>query len=172
MGMDVMGKYPTNEKGEYFRNNVWWWRPLADYILENYSEIANGCQNWHSNDGDGLDDEASKELSKALVKDLMNGTVLVYEQEYNRQLSKLERKKCLICDGSGIRSDKLGIEHDYPNRELEPEVAILTGRSHGTCNGCSGVGTQEAWGMSYPFSAQNVAEFAEFLENCGGFEIC
>jgi hypothetical protein len=26
MGMDVYG-----ESGNYFRNNVWWWRPLANY---------------------------------------------------------------------------------------------------------------------------------------------
>jgi hypothetical protein len=29
MGMDVYGKEPKSDKGEYFRNNVWWWRPLA-----------------------------------------------------------------------------------------------------------------------------------------------
>ena len=27
MGMDVYGLEPRKEKGEYFRNNVWWWRP-------------------------------------------------------------------------------------------------------------------------------------------------
>jgi hypothetical protein len=24
----------TNNPGYYFRNNVWWWRPLADYVLQ------------------------------------------------------------------------------------------------------------------------------------------
>ena len=40
MGMDVFGNNPRNKEGEYFRNNVWWWRPLADFILECYPEIA------------------------------------------------------------------------------------------------------------------------------------
>ena len=33
MGMDVFGKNPTDEKGAYFRNNVWFWHPLWDYCL-------------------------------------------------------------------------------------------------------------------------------------------
>ena len=40
MGMDVYGENPKNEKGEYFRNNVWWWRPLGDFVCSNYEEIA------------------------------------------------------------------------------------------------------------------------------------
>ena len=27
-------KFNQTNKGYYFRNNVWWWRPLADYILQ------------------------------------------------------------------------------------------------------------------------------------------
>jgi hypothetical protein len=34
MGMDVYGKDAVSEKGEYFRNNVWYWRPLWNYCIE------------------------------------------------------------------------------------------------------------------------------------------
>ena len=34
MGMDVYGIAPEKEWGEYFRSNVWWWRPLWDYTAE------------------------------------------------------------------------------------------------------------------------------------------
>ena len=27
MGMDVYGRNRCSKEGEYFRNNVWWWRP-------------------------------------------------------------------------------------------------------------------------------------------------
>ena len=75
MGMDVIGVNPTNDRGSYFRNNVWWWRPLADFICNNYGEIASACENWHSNDGDGLDAEMSKSLAQSLTADLGNGKV-------------------------------------------------------------------------------------------------
>ena len=34
MGMDVYGKEPKNETGEYFRSNVWWWRRLWDFVCD------------------------------------------------------------------------------------------------------------------------------------------
>ena len=33
MGFDLYGN-SKNKEGEYFRNNVWWWRRLADYVCE------------------------------------------------------------------------------------------------------------------------------------------
>ena len=175
MGMDVYGKSPTTNKGEYFRNNVWWWRPLADYILSQHGEIATqGCDEdyWHSNSGGGLDGEKALELAKALRQDLDNGTVSEYERKYREYLASLPREKCAWCDGTGIRTDEVGVQHGMPEKELSPEVQILVGRTHGWCNGCDGVGTRESFSASYPFSVENVAEFCEFLEGCGGFEIC
>ena len=32
MGMDVYGREPLTKEGEYFRANVWSWRPLRDLI--------------------------------------------------------------------------------------------------------------------------------------------
>ena len=67
MGMDVYGKNPTNEAGKYFRNNVWWWRPLATYILETAPQsITSQCEHWGTNDGDGLDAERSSKLADFL----------------------------------------------------------------------------------------------------------
>lgn len=172
MGMDVYGVNPKNEKGEYFRNNVWWWRPLADFVCSNYEEIAQHCEHWHSNDGDGLDAEKSQELGKRILADVATGMVAEYEKSYNAYLATLERRECSLCKGTGIRTDELGTEHGQPTKELSPEVAILVGRTHGYCNACSGIGTVEDWGMSYPFKTENVQSFAEFLVNCGGFQIC
>ena len=40
MGFDL---YSTgnhkSQKGEYFRNNVWWWRPLWDWTYEQCQDI-------------------------------------------------------------------------------------------------------------------------------------
>jgi len=34
MGMDVYGKNPANEAGEYFRANCWSWRPIHNALSE------------------------------------------------------------------------------------------------------------------------------------------
>jgi hypothetical protein len=59
-----------------------------------------------------------------------------------------------------------------PEKELSAEIQILVGRTHGWCNACDGVGTRESFAAGYPFSVENVQEFADFLSDCGGFQIC
>jgi hypothetical protein len=172
MGMDVMGVNPTSEKGSYFRNNVWWWRPLADYCIENHPDIAEKCEYWHSNDGDGLDAEDAYALAERLMADIAEGKVSEHERNYNEWRASLPREACELCECTGIRTDKVGVDMGMPEKELSPEVSILTGRTHGWCNACDGVGTQESWLAGYPFSEENVKEFAEFLMDSGGFQIC
>jgi hypothetical protein len=172
MGMDVYGKNAKNEKGEYFRNNVWWWHPLWDYCLNVHGDIAGTVEYGHSNDGDGLDADEAYALGMRLMKDIEDGFTAEYETQYRERLASLPRTDCQWCEGTGIRTDLIGVENGMPTKELDEDDAILLGRSHGWCNGCRGEGKNDAWEANYPFSVENVREFAEFLLNSGGFEIC
>lgn len=144
MGMDVYGKKPKNEKGKYFRNNVWWWHPLWEYVEYAFPDIAEKVPYAHSNDGDGLNAKDSKLLALKLRKNLKDGKVAQYAKEREEiiKLGKIEylhnRKQQAMLEGKN--------EEDLPKDFYWPEM--------------------------YPFSEKNVVEFAEFLENCGGFSIC
>lgn len=172
MGMDVYGKNPANEVGQYFRRNVWGWRPLWQYVEDVHPEIAELVQYPQSNDGDGLGSRDSKKLAKLIREDLALGRAAEYVEQRNKHLAGLERPTCDLCSGTGIRNDKIGVENGFPERELSPEMAILTGRTHGYCNACGGEGKQDAWETNYYLDLDDLSEFADFLENCGGFEIC
>jgi len=172
MGMDVIGLNASTERGSYFRNNVWSWRPLAKFVQETYPDIARKCEYWDSNDGDGLDETDSIILGKMILNDIADGTVARWKADYDYALSLLERENCNLCETTGIRKDDIAVEMGMPTKELPEEVKILTGRTHGWCNGCNGIGTKENWFQSYPFHVENVKEFAEFLLDCGGFQIC
>ena len=39
MGFDIYGQAPTSDAGKYFRNNVWWWRPLQVLISITCADI-------------------------------------------------------------------------------------------------------------------------------------
>lgn len=158
MGMDIFGKAPVSSEGEYFRNSVWWWHPLAEYITHSHPDLAAACTLWHTNDGDGLDAEGAAALADALAEDLDNGAVALYEAERSVQIASLPRETCRLCDGTGTRSDAIGIEMGFAAR--------------GWCNGCDGIGDREPWEASYVFEVANVAEFAKFARASGGFEIC
>jgi hypothetical protein len=174
MGMDVYGKSPVTERGEYFRNNVWWWRPLWSYCCEVAFDIISQdvAEAGQYNDGQGLNGVQAKALGEKLFIELWEGRTAQYAKDYMASIADLPREPCNWCNSTGIRSDEIGIEHGWPNKELEPEVQILTGRTHGSCNGCAGIGTVENWAASYPFSIDNVANFATFCIESGGFEIC
>ena len=157
MGMDVFGKKPSAEVGEYFRNNAWWWRPLAGFVCERYPAIASACTYWGSNDGDGLDAAGAVALADALEADLASGYVQSWADQYEATLAALPMEPCTLCGGTGARTDEVGQSHglDKP----------------GGCNGCGGRGECEPWARAYPFSVENVAEFAAFCRASGGFEI-
>ena len=168
MGMDVIGR---NNPDAYFRNNVWWWRPLWNYCMEVAPHLC-GDVSGHFNDGDGLDEDGALELAHLLADEIESGRTKAYEDEYNRRISMLPMKQCTLCEGTGIRTDAVGVDMGMPSRELTTEVQILVGRTHGWCNSCNGEGRTEHWDAGYPFSVDNVSEFVDFLADCGGFSIC
>lgn len=171
MGMDVYGKNPTSEKGGYFRNNLWYWRPLWTYCLTQHPDLCDKVEYAHYNDGDGLDADDARTLGERLMADLESGTVADYKVEYDAALAALPLENCEWCQSTGIRSDEIGVAHKMPEKELPEIDAIVLGRTHGYCNGCNGYGKKPSFFTHYPFEVDNVREFAEFLLDCGGFEI-
>ena len=177
MGMDVYGLNPTTTaparpehddfdsedwsnyfdgqsmSGQYFRNNVWYWRPLWDYIHELCNEVISK-EDWesgHMNGGHVIDAETCKYISNALKIELDNGGVERYERLYKKSIEALPLEECTLCDGSGQRDDQY---------------------VQGECNGCQGEGERRSSDSHYPFEVSNVKAFQHFVENCGGFEIC
>ncbi len=174
MGMDVYGKKPTSKEGKYFRNNVWYWRPLWNYIVAEFPEYISEelATAGHYNDGAGLDGPDAKRLGKALQAAIKAGYTADYEQLFRNAQSEVELEPCGLCDSTGIRSDRVGQDMGMPDRVLEQHVAVVVGRTTGWCNSCGGIGKVEPFALSYDFTVDNVREFAEFLLDCGGFEIC
>jgi hypothetical protein len=39
MGFDIFGVEPSSKAGRYFRNNIWWWRPLQALIFMTCEDI-------------------------------------------------------------------------------------------------------------------------------------
>ena len=165
MGMDVYGTKPTKKSGEYFRNNIWWWRPLWNYCLHMHPDVASKVEDGHSNSGDGLDAEDALKLGLLLKQDIESGVTQKYYEDYTKYINELPLEKCEICKGSG----KLSIP---PLQALVDELFKSDEPVEKKCGRCNGVGMSESWMKSYPFSVDNVKEFSEFCINSGGFSIC
>ena len=173
MGMDLYGVSPSSDEGEYFRSNVWWWRPLWSYVLDQCEFLTDEqAEMGHFNDGFEYDCETAEAIGDTLIKTLRDGTADALIAEYYSQLSKLPMEKCQWCNGTGIRTDTVGVEQGMPTEQLDEAAAIALGRTHGTCNACSGVGESASVATWYHIDRDHIERFAKFCLASNGFTIC
>lgn len=179
MGMDVYGKNPLSETGEYFRNNVWWWHPLWTYCQIVAPTITSHVKHGHSNDGDGLNATLSKKLAQILFAHIKTGKTAKYAADFEAAVKAIPPVKCKWCNGTGVRSDDIGrrigmdqfvigrqVIYGYLHDESHPRFGKI-----GWCNSCDGVGHRAPDSAGYQFTVDNVEAFANFLQDCGGFAI-
>jgi len=177
MGMDVYGSKPKTQKGEYFRNNVWFWHPLWDYCETVSPEITSKVQDAHSNSGDGLDALDSRTLGFAIKKSIEDGTAEKYVSDYYDNISNLPKRVCTCCTpdvNTGLEQqlssilsamfsyDKYG-DIPFPKTEQTPP--------NPDCKICNGSGELPNYASSYHITIENISSFSDFLIDCGGFQI-
>ena len=144
-------KYQDANPGIYFRNNVWWWRPLWQYVCEQFPEIITdedaerGCYN----DGHLIDEDKAMRIGVGLTAMLEDGTIQSYNDIYEAELKALPKVNCRVCDNNNYGNHK--------KRE---------------CKACKQTGLMDDWAKSYPFDVENIREFATFCLESGGFTIC
>ena len=150
MGMDVYGVEPYTEAGEYFRANVWSWRPLWNYVCDVCNIDPETRSRGHYNDGYRINEDAAISMGLVLQSLLKSGLVQKYADHRQKELDALPDEQCVHCNGTGQRNDEY---------------------VQGTCNACDGKGTVRPFETHYSFDAEHVEEFAEFAKQSGGFEI-
>ncbi|MDD1148842.1 hypothetical protein M5G25_11115 [Pseudomonas sp. TNT2022 ID357] len=154
MDVDVYGKIPSSKVGQYFCNSIGWWNPLWSYCEKIAPDLIPTVNLGHSRNGWGLTDDASRTLSGHLMAAIESGHTKRYADRYRKKLEALPLEPCTICGATGKRTE--------PPR---------TGPGEMHCNGCNGLGQALNPACHYPFEVENVQAFAEFLRDCGGFEI-
>ena len=148
--MDVYGNKPKSEKGDYFRNNVWWWRPLWNYCATSAPELIDK-ETYVSgtyNDGKGLNAMKAAKLGVKLLTLIEDGSCATYKRERDLYLESIPDEVCENCNGNNRGNFKKK-----------------------NCKACEGKGTRESWERHYPFAVDNVKDFANFLIDSGGFEV-
>jgi hypothetical protein len=157
VGMDVCGTDPTDECGKYFRANVFAWHPLWSYCERIAPGVTSQVESGHTNDGDGLDNQGAKLLAAALTVRLDTGDLQRDVDYHNTELELMPDEPCEWCSGTGVRTDKVGIEMGFPEK--------------GWCNACDGKGSRRPFAASYRLHLSLLAKWRDFLQHCGGFEI-
>lgn len=147
MGFDVFGK-----SGNYFRNNVWGWRPLWHYVSNTCGDILsdNDIRSGSFNDSHRITKGKADKIAKRLQQHIDEGHAQAWVEKYEENRRNTPLVKCDLCNGTGKRDDEF---------------------VQGTCNGCHGKGKTEPILTWYPASLENIQEFADFCKESGGFRI-
>jgi hypothetical protein len=138
---------------------------MMDYISENHPKFEKYFAK------NRLTELQATKIADALFADIASGFAERYTDGFEKHQANLEEIKCEICEGTGIRSDAVGMEKGMTQLVLEPALAKQFGRLRGWCNGCHGKGTRKSNESAYYLELIDLQEFAEFLKNCGGAEI-
>ena len=146
MGFFIDGLDPRNEKGDYFHNNVCWWRPLWNYICCVSNDVLdeNDRTMGHCNNDHIISESKADKIAKRLIRLAETGEMQEAVRQYeNWRKSLPEMEECYVCEVLG--RDK--------------------------CGHCDGSGKEQNWKVEYSMSVENVKEFIEFVRNSGGFII-
>ena len=155
----------TSQSGTYFRNNVWWWRPLADYVLTHTKVIPeNEHEHWGYNDCYEVSQLNAEMISQQLDHLIKFGHCKAYEDQFekNRKIiekhnDKIEKQLDKFCKSVEKKLGKSNLApNEFPTEDKKKWDEIYDKKNF---NG------------NYPFSVDNVKEFSDFCKNSGGFTI-
>ena len=160
MGVDISGRKPKTNEGDYFSSNWWGWRPILaiSEAAMISSKLDYDTSYWGSNDGKGL--RTQKQCDK-----LADAIELLISNNYNEYLTEDDDRIYIVmgswCEagtGKFIGSERehiLNQQYEYGSLLFRPVVTpdgTLVESSHSTSLG-------------------RIKSFVTFLRNCGGFEI-
>ena len=159
-------EFQLNVPGDYFRNNVWHWRPLWNFVCAACDDILTqkDVDMGSSNDGHRITKTKSKAIAARLRKVDKNGTLKEYDAEMNAYQTKAKE-----------HNDKIQKKLDKLNSQVTRETGqelVPNDYPQPYADDYEELRNQRNWGASYPFDIENVRDFAVFCEESGGFEIC
>tara|TARA_A100001201_G_scaffold84137_2_gene74643 strand:+ start:362 stop:826 length:465 start_codon:yes stop_codon:yes gene_type:complete len=84
-------KWDSENPGHYFRNNVWWWRPLWDFVCVSCGDFMTeeDAEYGQHNGGYEIDEEKAEQIVERLTFLLKVGGVKKYEEEHKAHLESL-----------------------------------------------------------------------------------
>jgi len=89
MGYDLFGLEPKSARGRYFRNNIWFWHRLWDFVCEISKDILTEDEKrrGHFNEGLEIDKERTETIARRLQEALLQKDL--YEEQIAERAGKV-----------------------------------------------------------------------------------
>ena len=163
----AMDKFEEENPGYYFRNNVWWWRPLGELIHDKCSDLLSDEQKegLQHNGGTNYTAQQAIKIANRLSDLIKNG----YVDDLEKSIK--DNAKVASKHNEGIQKKlediRKEVERIRPDEKLAPVNYPFPYNKH-----WEELMHKKSWDDSYPFSKENVKEFINFARYSGGFQIC
>ena len=91
----ALEKWKEQNPGDYFRANVWWWRPLWECVAYFCDDILSkeDIERGTYNDGYEYDEKTAQKISDKLEEVIKNKKIHKFEKERNEYISNIEDKE-------------------------------------------------------------------------------
>ena len=168
---DAVDKYRQENKGVYFRNNWWFWRPMWDFVNEKCNDLIDQelYDKGHGNDGD-VDQELAIDISKRILTKEVLDEAKRKQEEYDKDAKPKQEFNELLSKAGKLYFDEI-IKPMYPDKKnlVPADLEKLDKDAYKKWEAL--MFDLQYRETSYPFSWENVKEFGEFCAQSGGFEI-
>jgi hypothetical protein len=163
---ELKDQFQEDNPGDYFRNNVWWWRPLWDFVCNSCDDFLTekDMEKGYYNDDRKISKTKSLKIAKRLSKLIADGTVDTLERESTLAIAKAEAHNKEVRKEMDTISNACQKEHGEIKAPAYYPEPYKT-QWHNAYE-------KEDWTSSYPFYTDNVKVFATFCQQSGGFTIC
>ena len=164
---DFQNKYQEDNQGTYFRNNVWWWRPLWQFVCEQCQEFLTvaDMNGGNSNDGYKITKTKSIKIAKRLSKVLAGTFVDEVDREHSLRAAKAK------VDNEQLK-EQMDAIHKEVNKNHVGNSIVPANYPKPYYKKWKKLQDAHNWDGDYPFDKENIENFAKFCRDSGGFEIC
>ena len=163
---ELKDQFQEDNPGEYFRNNVWWWRPLWNFVCYTCDDFLTqeDMDKGGSNSGDEISKTKAIKIGKRLSEKIADGTADMVHRRYELASARAKVKN----DSIQIKMDK--VSKECKNKHGKDLVPANYPEPYKTQ--WNKLYDSKSWDDSYPFNKDNVENFAKFCLESGGFNIC
>ena len=160
-------KWQDENCGTYFRNNVWWWRPLWSFVCEHCEDILtekdmnNGCYN----DAHVISRRKAEAIAQRLEEVIETEETKMWIKEHMDNLEQAKRNNAQV--EAELKELKKMVEVETGNPDIYPAIYPDKFKKK-----YDEVYAKRDWASSYPFHKDNVINFINFARQSGGFSIC
>ena len=163
---NLKDNYEDDNPGSYFRNNVWFWRPLWNYVCEVCEDYmtVDEMDGGYSNSGFEISEETAIHIAKVLSEKLADGSVDEFQKETESKIAKAK------AHNKKVRAEMDKISDECKKKHGKDLVPANYPEPYNTK--WQEAYSKEDWSSNYPFHRDNVKSFIKFCKQSGGFEIC